>query len=258
MLSVNIRIENINYEQTVTAAFPLLKRNIQEMNAKHIALHLLQKLDDKALPVLLNVMQYMSKDAKDEIMIAALNGYSALLCDKLKSELSCHPIGKHLKIAQISADKAGNAIYLHFRNVECDYYALVRENVSGLRGFGLGIVAGISGPVAELLALKRLWTEENKEKLLILIQNTITQYGLAMDLADMDLANDTVSDNSSPAEREGKLLLSDELLDAILDALAQYLRNTVEYSETKGKNEMAYFDDSVTPGKPVSFVDGGK
>lgn len=228
MLHTKIKIKNIDYEQTLSAVFPMLKDYLAESESGNSVMLLLKKLDDKALPILLKILQYMSYDIKDELMIVCLNTYSAKVCVKLNEKLSENPMGRHIQIGNVSINKCEGAFYLQLGNIKCDYSALIRENATGLRGEALALLAGLTGQRLEKKAISRLWTAENKAKVLNLVRNTILQYGLVMELTDIDLKKEAAQTGGIVPTQDYKLCLSDELQNEILDALVKYLQSTVE------------------------------
>jgi len=76
MISVNIKVVDIEYGRTFRQIFPPLKEKLSTMQSKNLLIRLFQKLDDVALPVLLGIMERLPGGAKDELLAMCLNIYS--------------------------------------------------------------------------------------------------------------------------------------------------------------------------------------
>lgn len=231
MISVNIKVVDIEYERTFQQIFPLLKEKLGAVESNNLFIRLFQKLDDAALPVLLGIMERLPESTKDEILAACLNTYSGRICMALNAELLKHSYGKFLKTGRVSIVQEENALYFWIIQIQVDYKGLVREKITGKMG---GIASLFVGEKLEKLALELLWTEENKQKLIKLAQAALGKYGFVMGLADIQMTKDMERYVES-IETEEHLLLTDEMEMDILDALAGYLRD--REVETKLDND---------------------
>ncbi len=221
MISVNIKVVDIEYERTFQQIFPILKEKLNAAESKNPLIRLFQKLDNAALPVLLGIMKRLPESTKDELLAMCLNTYSGRICEMLNTGLAKHPYGKFLKIGWVSIIQEREALYLWIGRIQVDYKGLVKEKVTGRMG---GIASMLVGENLEKLALKLLWTEESKQKLIELAQDTLGKYGFDMGLADIQMMKDTEECEDS-VETEAYLALTDEMEEDILDALAGYLKN---------------------------------
>ena len=89
-------------------------------------------------------------------------------------------------------------------------------------------MAGFAEQRLEKTAINLLWTAENKAKVLTMVRNTVSQYGLVMELSDIDLTKEIAQVGDTVPAQDNKLRLSDELQNEILNALVKYLQSTVE------------------------------
>ena len=121
-------------------------------------------------------------------------------------------------------------LYLWIGRVKIDYRLLVRELMSGRLGFFGGLAGALVGENLEEPVLKYLWTEEKKQSAITLARNAVTQYGIVMELADIDLMKD-FDEVTDTVEEDTHLHLTDEMEARILDALAGYLKDTVKRNE---------------------------
>ncbi len=221
MISVNIKVVDIEYERTFQQIFPILKEKLGAVESMNLIIRLFQKLDDAALPVLLGIMGRLPEGTKDEILAMCLNTYSGRICEMLNAELAKHPYGKFLKIGQVSIVQEREAFYLRIGKIQVDYKGLVKEKVSGKMG---QVASMLVGEKLEKLALELFWTEESRQKLVELAQDVLEKYGFAMGFADIQMMKDT-EEYGNFIEEEAHLTLTGKMETDILDALAGYLRD---------------------------------
>lgn len=220
MISVNIKIVNIDYEKTIQQIFPFMREKLHSLDSVNMVIRLFQKLDDAALPVLLGIINRMPENTKNELLSVCLNTYSSKICQKLNEELTKHPYGKFLRVNRISIVREQEYLYLWLGQIQVNYKGLVKEKISGRWG---SLASLFVGERLEKMALELLWTEESKRKLIELAQNSFDKYGFAMSLADIQM----VKDKEEPVdtiESEERLELTNEMTEDILDALAGYLK----------------------------------
>lgn len=226
MLATNITIKNIDYEKTLEGVFPLLREKLAEKESEHMTIRLFQKLEDASLPIALDIMNRLPKETKTELMVQILNSYSSLIRNKLNEKLADHHIGKHLNVGEVSIIEKDDVLYLWIGQVKANYSLLVRELMPGRLGLFGGLAGTLMGENLEEHALKLLWNEERKQSALALARNVVTQYGIVMDLEDIELMKDT-NEASDSIEVENHLHLTDEMEAQILNALAGYLKDTL-------------------------------
>lgn len=220
MISVTIKIVNINYETTIRQIFPAIKEKLRSLESKNMVIRLFQKLDDAALPVLLEIMERLPQDTKDELLAICLNTYSSKVCEKLNEELTKHPYGKFLDVNRISIMREQESLYLWIGQVQVDYKGLVKEKITGSLG---GIVSLLAPDRLEKMALALLWTADSKKKILGLAQSSLDKYGLVMELADIQMLQDKEA-YMDAVDAGANLELTIEMTEDMLDALAGYLK----------------------------------
>lgn len=221
MISINIKVVDIEYERTFQQIFPILKEKLGAVESKNLLIRLFQKLDDAALPVLLGIMEHLPEGTKDALLVMCLNTYSGRICEMLNAELAKHLYGKFLKIGWVFIVQEREALYLRIGQVQVDYKGLVKEKVTGKMG---QVASLFVGEKMEKLALELLWTEASRQKLIELTQDALGKYGFAMGLADIQMMKDT-EEYGDFIEEEAHLKLTDGMETDILDALARYLRD---------------------------------
>lgn len=171
MISVNIKIVDIEYERTFQQIFPILKGNV----------HLFQKMDEVTLLKLLKIMKLLPKSTKDALLVMCVEFSPDRICKMLNTLLTKHPYGKFLKIGNVSITREGEALYFRFSHIQVDYKGLVKKKVSGLVG------EVVSWFFDEKMALSFFWTEEKKQKLMELAKDTLDKNGFVMELADIQI-----------------------------------------------------------------------
>lgn len=236
MLSAQIKIQNIGYEDTFCQLFPVIKDKVSAMEDNQPFIRLFHKLDDAALPVLLGIMSKLDKEAKDDLLVICLNSYAPKLIEKLNEQFANHPLGKNLNIESLSVAKDENCIlWLRLDHITINYSGLLdQEQIQQKMEQKLGSLAGwaklagkaaafVTPEFAEEKALSLLWKEESKRVLLALMQSTIDQHGLVLELVDLYLEQDKQSD-SDIVEIPTDFRMTVELEDNLITALAEYLK----------------------------------
>lgn len=221
MISANIKIVHIDYENTFRQVFPIFKEKLCSMESKNMIIQLFQKLDDVSLPVLLGIMSRLSETTKNEFLVLCLNTYSAKIQEKLNEELAKNPYGKYLNVGTVSIVQEREVLYLWIGHVQVDYKELAKEKLPGRLG---DVASFFVGKKLEKMALEILWTEESKQKLIELAKTALDKYGFVMDLADIQVMQDT-EESVDAIEVEEHLKLTEEMEMDILDALAGYLKD---------------------------------
>lgn len=239
MLSVSIKISNIDYEKTFQQIFPMVKEKIDSMESKNMIFRLFQKLDDAAQPVLLGVMYHLPEETKDRLLVHCLNAYAPKLCEKLNEELKSDAWGSHFSVGSLWITHQDNEFFLQISQIDADYKALlemdaVNEKINGMLGkaagfakIGVRLAVTLAQDALEKKGLEVLWKEENKQKLMTIAKNTLDKYGFAMELNDIQIMQE-IAENVNTIDGESHLVLTEKMENEILDALAGYLRDKTE------------------------------
>lgn len=224
MLAATITIKQLDYEKTLQGIFPLLKEKLAGKESSHMTIRLFQKLDDAALPIALNVMRRLPNETKTELMVQILNTYSSQILNKLNEKLGKHAIGQYIHVGTFSIFEKDGVLYLWFGQIKADYGNIIRNFVPNRLGVLGGFAGALAGERLEERALKIIWNDETKQKSLKLARDVLDQYGIVMELDDIQLTKDT-SEVSNAFEAENHLQLTEEMEMQILDALAGYLKD---------------------------------
>ena len=221
MLSASIKISDINYEKTFQNIFPMIRENIKTTESDNLVLRFFKKLDDAALPVLLGIMNHLPEDIKNELLVLCLDTYSGKIQEKLNEGLETNSYGKYLNVGRVSIVQEGKFLYLWIGQVEVDYKGLVKERMAGMIG---NFVSFFAGEKLENIALDILESEISKKKLMELAKDALDKYGIVMDLTDIQLIK-YKEESGDYIEAEPHLVLSERMENAIMDALAGYLKD---------------------------------
>lgn len=221
MLSASIKISNINYEKTLQNIFPMIREKIKSAESKNMIIRFFKKLDDAALPVLLGIMNHLPEDIKNELLVLCLDTYSSKIQEKLNEGLEKNSYGKYMNVGRVSIVQEGNFLYLWIGQVQVDYKGLVKEKLTGKFGSFASLFVGEK---LESMALEILETDVSKKKLIELTEDVLDKYGLVMDLTDIQIIKDK-KEIGDFIEAETHLVLSEKMENAIMDALAGYLKN---------------------------------
>lgn len=236
MLSIRIKINSIDYENTFQQIFPMARKKIEGMEIKNMLIRLFQKLDNDALPVLLGIMHRLPEETKNELLVLCLNTYAPKLGEKLNEELSNDEWGKNFTVGRLWIEQDGHDLFVQINQVEVEYKSLldmdvVEEKLSRHLGSLTGVTKGLVGlavtiapDALEKKGLELLWKDTNKQKLMSIAKDTLDKYGVVMDLIDIEIKQDTAK-GVNHMEKEMNLVLTEKMESEILDALAGYLKD---------------------------------
>lgn len=150
MLSIRIKINSIDYENTFQQIFPMVRKKIEGMELKNMLIRLFQKLDNDALPVLLGIMHRLPEETKNELLVLCLNTYAPKLGEKLNEELSNDEWGKNFTVGRLWIEQDGHDLFVQINQVEVEYKSLldmdaVEEKLSRHLGSLTGVTKGLVG-----------------------------------------------------------------------------------------------------------------
>lgn len=248
MFDIFFTISAIDYEATIQTVFPTILNKCKQAESNNVLLRLLAKLDEFAQPVLQGIMRYLPQDIKDEFFCQCVNSFGPTLTGMLNTFLQTDSWGKNFALAAVQVAHNEDAILLIAENVHADFKALletdtVQDKVEGVVAnlAGNGFLAKLAGKAAKgaLKAASEMAPEELEkagmvllnrpdiqEKLIGMIDKALNHRGIAVTLSKISVEQ-SASDTLSPVHIRQKFSLSPELEDALLNALAEYLRGLV-------------------------------
>ncbi len=240
MLSVSITIRRMDYEGTLRSVFPALSGRVREMDPEsHLIIRLFQHLGDAALPVLLGVMRKLETGTKNELLVRTLNACGPELREKLDEELRKDPFGRCFSEGGMEVTNE-DGILLHFRHVEVDYAALLKnDQVQDLISGHLGRFSSLARKAADLAAahapdslektvLTLLWRDDNKERLKAVLGHVLDVNGIHLEIGEIRIVQEE-DPHEEAAGTARPFVLTPGMEDDILSALAAYLREQVSH-----------------------------
>ena len=248
MIDIYFTISDIDYEAALRAVFPTVLNKCKQAESNNVLLRLLAKLDKTAEPVLQGIMRYLPQDLRDEFLCQCANSFSLTLTEKLNAFLQPNSWGKNFVLGAVRVTRNEGKILLVAENVRADYKALletdaVRDKVEGVVAnfTGNGLLAKLAAKAAKgaLKAAGEMAPEELEkagmillrrpdiqEKLLDMIGGALNHRGIAVTLSEISVEQ-AASDMLPQGYVQQKFSLHPELEDALLNALAEYLRGII-------------------------------
>lgn len=248
MIDIYFTISAIDYEATFQTVFPAVLNKCKQADASNVLLRLLAKLDETAEPVLQGIMRYFPQNIKDEFLCQCVNSFGPTLTEKLNAFLQTNSWGKNFVLDAVQVTRNEGKILLIAENVRADYKALletdavqdkVEEVVANFAGNGLLAKLAAKAAKGALKAAGEMAPEELEkagmillrrpdiqERLLDMIGSALIHRGIAVTLSEISVEQ-SASDMLPQAYVQQKFSLSPELEDALLNALAEYLRGII-------------------------------
>lgn len=235
MLNANVRINKINYENTIQRIFPVVSPKVMTISSSKVIVRLFRQLGDAALPVLLGVTSRLPENTKNELLIRGLNAYAPILKEQINTELHKDEWGQCFTIGTISVSQREN-ILLNLGRIEVNYQELLkREQISEAMSNRFGKWKGLAKTAASLAVtfaqntverkgLDWLLQENNQKKLLGLIRQILDKYDIQIDVDDIQIVQENAKD---VLEVPDSFSLTEQMENDMIAALAGYLRDNV-------------------------------
>ena len=237
MLAANIIINSIDYESTIQGVYPMVADKIKGMDSGNIAVSLLQQLGDDAVPVINSVLYRIPDDTKNDVVAQGVNAFSSVIVEKINEVLNGESLGGCGSIGDLSMVYE-NRILVNVDQIEINFQAIAKNpKIKGIIDSKLGmlspVVKAASGLAAfisteriEKTLLDILSKGDNMARVMNIAKSALTKKGIAVDIADVKIRQTpkrTVdTDGTKPS-----LVLTDEVKDTLVTALAGYLRDSV-------------------------------
>ena len=227
MLTIELEIERIDYENSVGNLLPTLVRGDTAGPEAGLAEKLLVRLGKDAVPLSKKLLSYLDVDTRDRLLIWLLQCHQRETLETLNSHLAEALGGNMVMIGGLAAeDLPGTRLKLTALQVSVDYDALLDSPaLSGVLPGAARLALRLLSPQAlEKQGIGLLGTEPVKTKVLSFLTDGLEQAGLILTLQDMQISGETaipLSDGSADAA------LPPELEDALLDALVAWMKDTV-------------------------------
>lgn len=184
MLSAILKVRGINYEKTVYNVFPEVKEMLASSGRGGEVSELLDVLGGDALPAAEGLLSALPQEKKNEIICWGINRYRDKIIEKLNELLRGNRYGKDVSLGGIEAVSKGNGICIQVSGIQADYAEIIKEKGGGLAGM---VSSKIGDKKLEKMALKMLWTEKNKGKIMNMAERKLSDHGIVMDIEDIDV-----------------------------------------------------------------------
>lgn len=257
MISGTIVISDIEYEKCFRSLFPALVRKIDAMENPGTAFRFMTKMGDDLLPVMLKIMDHISNEEKEKLLLGMIDLFQEPICTSLNRFLSNQEAGRGIRIGRIGAlkEEGGENLFLVITGVSIDYGLLVKTNLvnqnidaymdnltrwkwlgesSFLKGTAkLALRAGakIVPEEMERKGMELLNRPDIKKRVMCLIPEGLEKAGLYLTVQDFSLKEDTVKEEPDTVriEEDSKagFKLPEEMEEILLNGVVAYLKATV-------------------------------
>ena len=233
MLTIDFSLSDINYENTLQQLFPGLSKRIQSAETDNLFIHLFQRLDETALPVMLSILSRLPEQSKNELLVSCFNAYSPVLTEKLNVEINRDSCGEYCHVGAASMEYDGEII-LRLSRVKVDYRKLLnQEKVKCRMNDSLGRLAAVIRLLVnassltvpnklEKLGLELLRDQKTKLQLQKLIGGILSKKGIQLTLSEIRIKQDT--DKETAVKSVTKPAFTETAKADMICALAGYLK----------------------------------
>ena len=231
MLKIRLDIEYINYEKCSENLIPQLveemksKTNTSELEKLFIA------LGADAVLLAKKLLHYLDTDVRDQILVWLLDEFGADFVVEINDYLTKIFPGQAIVIGGLSAeDYPGTRITLYATQVKINYEQLLKSPVfsGNVLGGAAKLAFHMANPgIIEKQGINILSSEKIKSKLVPVISESLQKAGLMLELRDLELQED-ISERLAGKTHEKKDILPDNIEEPIIEALAAFLKCTVQ------------------------------
>jgi len=239
MLDIKLEIGRINYQKCVEALLPPLVEHCAAKQNPNALDSYLAGLGDDAVPAACAVLDKMSIDEKDKMVIWLIMSHEERLRSASNRHLEAFFKGPMVRIGRLIAlDQTGDGMSLLASEVEVDYEKLLHSPVvtEKIERIG-GENSVLKGAAKMMLSMGRLMSPEGlekqglslfnsrrvKEKLMGAVTGGLKQAGLDIEIADMTAQ---ISTGSLPMNAAAQIPAGYE--QELMDALSEQVRSMRE------------------------------
>lgn len=257
MINARINISEIDYEKSLANLFPVGLEKCRKMEKPNLAIRFLLKMGDTSMEAALGILNRMDEKSKGELLCGLVNLYCQEIQSVVNALLQKDEMGRNIYIGDIyMAQNPDGRLLLVGRNIKIDYGSLMKNDtvkqkigdfagkaikktmfggndtlrkvVEDTAGSVAGFAVGAAPNMAEKKALSVISRQENKNRLLHMAEQVLEERGLCVNLEDFVFAQEAFSGIQDEVivkgAKERKIELSPALEDALLDAVAGYLK----------------------------------
>lgn len=222
MYEINIRLERIDYEQTINSLFPRLINDCASEDEPSMVFRLLKKLDDTAMVIAKDLLALISDEDKMELLKYLVNFYNSDLTS-LINKLLREYVDDEAEMSGLIARRCEDyPLSLVLCDVNIRLVALAEKLPSGIALLLKPILKLGGGHEKAILD----FVQKNKYiwgTLLSKLESKLHQKGFYVYIQDIEISESIPSIDS--AHSKVKPSLPRELEDSIIDALSTYLKS---------------------------------
>lgn len=242
MIEAVVTIASVEYEATFCRLFPRLMEGVERWHGTPVLPRLLRDLGPELQPIGLELLDRMSRQDKDALLLYLAETFEDQWVGKLREALAASPYGTCIRLGTVRAGRTEEGqLCLRAEDMSIDYKALAASGSIGqavsramdhrtgadlagrlLQG-GLGLAAKLSsneGLEDKLLSLLR--RPETRQRIAVSVEETLRKNGILLALGEVRFAQ-TTAGGTSPAQRT-RPSFPPELDAAVASAVAAYLR----------------------------------
>ena len=259
MLNVDVTIRSIDYERTFEALFPLLMETVNNMDAENSMIRLLQRLGQTSRGVVTALLRRLFRYHQDELLCRLVNHYRVDICKQLNALIDANEMRGCVSAGRLSVQHNRDGMLLKLGSVQVNYAELLKDSRArqaigaSAENSGLGrlvqrvssapkgqlgkmvsdtvdaisqnkmtgIITGVFHNKIEKKTVKMLEKQYLPEELGELISEYLEGRGIYAEIDEVNVyPMESVEEQDIP-ER----FLDKELEDALIDAVANYLRD---------------------------------
>lgn len=238
MLTIRLELQSIDYERSVAGLLPMVVERCAAKASPGPLEKFMARLGTDAVPVAERLLNYLGDDAKDRLIVWLLTSHEEALRGSFNGYLEQILPGGVVRVGRLGAeDREGSRLMLRASRVEVDYRGLLASPLlsAGVEHLGMKGAAALALRVGSMLppeqlekqGLALLGSEGVKAGLLSAMTGALEKIGLFVTPWDLYVGPDSgPEEEAGSAGTDARGLFPGQLEDALLDALAAYLKET--------------------------------
>ena len=234
MLHLKVTLDQIQYEQTLSALFPALTEKLSRDQQPTLPVLLVQKLGSRSEKAALSILARLDAQSKNDLLLHVFQSLRPQLEAKLKKLLSKGGYG--IDFADLSVTQGEQGQFLCcFHQVSIDYQTLserLPELAHQRRGMGLAAAAtGLLGSLGmgDSAVAALLKTEAARRTVANTLEQALRKNGVMVDVTDCEVFRTDTEIAAMPVPET--LVLPPEVMESLADAIAGYVGELIDQSE---------------------------
>jgi len=235
MLHLKLSIANIQYEQTLSALFPVLMDQLKRADSSSLPVQLLQKVGGRSEKAVISIMNRLDLQMKNQLLLHLFSSNKPQLMNGLKDFLQSSGYGIDFSDVSLSLSAEGQ-FFCCFHQVSVDYQALstlIPEITQSRKGLGFaaaatGFLLNLGVGDSALIALFK--NDAARRTVAQALEQMLSRNGIVMEVADCEVLKAGANLPAQTAEENP--VLPPAVLDALVDAIAGYVIDLIDHYES--------------------------